>query len=37
MKLANQVEIPALGLGVYKMAAGAEMNAAVGAAAAWGF
>ena len=37
MKLANQVEIPALGLGVYKMAAGAEMNAAVGAAYAAGY
>lgn len=37
MKLANQVEIPALGLGVYKMATGAEMNAAVGAAYAAGY
>lgn len=37
MKLANQAEIPALGLGVYKMAAGAEMNAAVGAAYAAGY
>lgn len=37
MKLANGVEIPAFGLGVYKMAAGAEMNAAVGAAYAAGY
>ncbi len=37
MKLANQVEIPDLGLGVYKMAPGVEMNTAIGAAYAAGY
>lgn len=32
MKLKNDIPIPEIGLGVYKMEAGAEMNAAVGAA-----
>ena len=32
MELSNGVSIPAIGLGVYKMQAGSEMNAAVKAA-----
>lgn len=30
MELVNHIEIPEIGLGVYKMEAGAEMNEAIG-------
>ena len=37
MELVNHVEIPEIGLGVYKMEAGAEMNEAIGNAYQYGY
>ena len=37
MELVNHVEIPEIGLGVYKMEAGAEMNEAIGHAYQYGY
>ena len=37
MELVNHIEIPEIGLGVYKMEAGAEMNEAIGNAYQYGY